>query len=116
MQGSRLWALLFIAALLGCDGTSGSAGNAAFQIDTLDSGLVQVVNDGRGVWTPETAWRLEEDLRLGTVGGGGPEQFAQVAWILEDADGRIYILDYPDPLPESDDTLLTPDNAVHGAG
>jgi len=53
-----------------------------------------VVNDGTGRWTPESAWTLEQDLRLGTIDGGGPEQFSQVAWIQEDSAGRIYILDY----------------------
>lgn len=95
MQESWRWMSLSLVVLSGCDGSGEIADDGPFQVDTLASGLVQVVNDGSGVWTPETAWRLEEDLRLGTVSGGGPQQFSQVAWILEDPDGRIYVLDYP---------------------
>jgi 6-bladed beta-propeller protein len=40
-------------------------------------------------------WSLVEDLRLGTLDGGGPEQFTQIAGITTDAEGRIYVLDYP---------------------
>lgn len=75
------------------DGTQDSSDR--YQVEILPSGLVQVSNDGRGIWTPETAWTLEQDLRLGTVDEEGPEQFSQVAWITEDERGRIFILDYP---------------------
>jgi hypothetical protein len=44
-----------------------------------------VINDGRGQWTPTTAWRLEEDLRLGTVDEQGPELFGAVAYVTADA-------------------------------
>lgn len=40
-------------------------------------------------------WTLEEDLRLGVLEGGGPEQFGQIAGIQTDEAGRIYILDFP---------------------
>ena len=80
-------------ALVGCSSGTGDD-LASFRTDTLASGLVTVTNDGTGQWTEATAWRLEEDLRLGTIEGGGPEQFSQVAWIVEDEGGRIFILDY----------------------
>lgn len=64
-----------------------------FVVDTLPSGRVVVTNDGTGVWTPETAWMLEEDLRLGRLDGGGPEQFAEIYWITTDTEGRIYVVE-----------------------
>lgn len=90
----RAFLLIVIVGLGACGGTP-PASQSHFQVDTLPSGLVQVTNDGVGLWTPETAWTLEEDLRLGTVDGGGPEQFSQVAYILEDDEDRIFILDFP---------------------
>jgi hypothetical protein len=62
-------------------------------VDTLGSGLVQVTNTGEPSWTPETAWRLEEDLRLGEAVGGGPEQFSRIRSIASDSRGRIYVPD-----------------------
>lgn len=44
-------------------------------------------------WATETAWRLEEDLRLGVVDGGGPEEFGEIRSVVSDARGRIYVLE-----------------------
>lgn len=63
------------------------------QAEVLPSGLVRVTNSGEPGWTSETAWRLEEDLRLGNVGGEGPEQFSRIGAILADSEGYIYVLD-----------------------
>lgn len=79
----------------GCGSSAPAVDTASFQIDTLESSLIRVVNDGTGAWSTDQVWRLEEDLRLGTVAGEGPEQFSQVAWIQEDDRGNIYVLDYP---------------------
>lgn len=94
MDGRRTLALLLAVSTMGCR-AEGDRVESAFRVDTLASGLVQVTNDGTGLWTPDNRWTLEQDLRLGTVDEGGPEQFSQVAWIDEDSEGRIYILDYP---------------------
>ena len=77
-----------------CSTGAGPAESAHFQIDTLPSGVVHVVNDGVGQWTEETRWTLVEDLRLGTLDREGPEQFSQVANILTDTAGSVYVLDY----------------------
>ena len=65
------------------------------QVDTLQGNRLQVMNTGEPSWTPETAWRLEEDLRLGTVSGeDDPEQFGSIAAIGTDSRDRIYVLDF----------------------
>lgn len=91
-MGARAVLLIVILALAACR-EGPPAAEARFQVDTLPSGLVQVTNDGVGLWTPETAWALEEDLRIGKLDEEGPEQFAQVGSILTDSEGRIYVLE-----------------------
>lgn len=46
-----------------------------------------------GGWPGGAAWRLEEDLTLGTAGDGGPEEFGAVRAVSADSRGRIYVLD-----------------------
>lgn len=81
-----------------CLGLAGCADgvdvNVRAQVDTLEGDRLQVMNTGEPSWTSETAWRLEEDLRLGTVlGEDDPEQFGSIAAIGTDFQGRIYVLD-----------------------
>lgn len=38
-------------------------------------------------------WRLEEELRIGTLDGGGPDQFGRVGGLAVGGDGEIVILD-----------------------
>lgn len=65
------------------------------QVDTLRGSRVEVRNTGEPSWSPETAWHLEEDLRLGTIAGDeDPEQFGSIAAIESDSRGRIYVLDF----------------------
>lgn len=71
----------------------GGPRSARPQIDTLPDGRLRVTNRGP-TWTPATAWRLEEDLRLGTIDAGRPEeQFAEIYAVLADGEGRIYVLE-----------------------
>ncbi|MFV1988887.1 MAG: hypothetical protein ACC682_16565 [Gemmatimonadota bacterium] len=66
---------------------------ATVQVDTLPGGAIRFTNHSP-VWTPATAWRLEEDLRLGTSGDERPvEQFATIAAVLTDRAGAIYVLE-----------------------
>ncbi|MCA9739828.1 MAG: hypothetical protein KC645_19530, partial [Gemmatimonadetes bacterium] len=90
-------ALLAMAAAGVCGGACtdrADAPHASYAVDTLPSGILHVRNTGTGQWTSGTAWTLEEDLRLGTADVEGPELFGQVAYILSDAEGRIFVLDY----------------------
>jgi hypothetical protein len=87
-------AFTLLASSLGCV-EAGAPENPGVQIDTLPTGTFRVTNSGDPAWTPESAWTLVEDLRLGSVSGAGPSLFAQVAAILTDDEGNIYVLDYP---------------------
>jgi len=92
MSSRPLSSILSILVMAGCSQADEVAPGAT-QIDTLDSGLVRVANSGAPSWTPETAWRFEEDLQLGTGTGEGPEQFSSIRSITSDARGMIYVLD-----------------------
>lgn len=92
----RLLLLLALVPLPACSRSAASnASESDIQVDTLPSGTIRVRNGGTPAWRDGTAWRLVEDLRLGSVDTEGPELFAQVAAILTDERGRIYVLDYP---------------------
>ena len=85
-------ALFCLVEAVAC--TPGDAGApSGFTVDTLPSGTVQVVNDGSGQWDESSSWSLVEELRLGSVGSGGPDQFSQVASIVTDSTGSLFILD-----------------------
>lgn len=83
--------LLFVA---GCSSTSTDESLFA-RFDTLDGDLIQVTNFGQERWSSETAWRLEENLRLGTAAQDGPEeeQFGRISSLCADSLGQIYVLD-----------------------
>lgn len=84
--------LLFVT--IGCSAGERDLARTA-RVDTLASGRVVVANTGRPLWSSTTAWRLEEDLRIGTATRGGPEaeQFGDIASLASDSRGRIYVLD-----------------------
>jgi len=84
-------AALTLIALTACG--EGAPPTTLARTDTLPGGRVRVTNLGPA-WTPETAWRLEEDLRLGTIDDDRPdEQFADIYAVLSDDEDRIYVLD-----------------------
>ena len=62
-------------------------------MDTLPSGTVVVHNDGSGVWDSASAWRVVEELRIGSADGEGPASFSRIADIAVDPRGRIYVLE-----------------------
>lgn len=47
----------------------------------------------RGVWTPETAWRMEREWSIGGDDADGPDAFGSIAGIAVDAAGRVFVLD-----------------------
>ncbi len=63
------------------------------RVDTLPGGVVVVSNPAKGLWASTTAWRLEEDLRLGAAEGDPMETFGRVTGLQLDPAGRIYVLD-----------------------
>lgn len=95
MQGSRVRGSVVAGLLmLGCaNGESPADGDGTAVVETMADGRVSVLNSGP-MWTAATAWTAEEDLRIGTLEGEGPDQFGQVAALKVDAQGRVFILDF----------------------
>ena len=87
--------LLAISGLLGGCGSPDSDGAAGWQgtMDTLSSGEVLVRNTGDPLWTPESEWRVEEELRIGSAADVGPELFGDIRSFDVDAWGRVFVLD-----------------------
>lgn len=81
--------LLFAA----CGSGSGAGGGWSGTMDTLPSGEVVVRNTADPLWTPETTWRVVEELRIGEAMSEGPDLFGAVFSFDVDAWGRIFVLD-----------------------
>lgn len=62
-------------------------------VDTLPSGHIVVRNDDRPLWHEGAGWRVVEELRIGSVEGGGPEAFGEVEAFVVDGEGRIWVLE-----------------------
>lgn len=74
-------------------GDRAASGTWAGTIDTLASGTVHTRNPVNGLWDEATTWRIEEELRIGTMDGTGPDLFGYLYDIAVDDYGRIYALD-----------------------
>lgn len=81
--------LLLLFFLASCGDTPSS--NWTGTVDTLPDGAVRVASPATGLWTDTTRWRLEEDLRLGSVESSGAEQFGEITDLAVDAFGRIWV-------------------------
>jgi hypothetical protein len=77
------------ALLVGCG--NGDAWDG--RISTLPNGAMLVENPAEGVWRDDAAWRVEEDLRIGSQDGDGPDVFSVVFAYDVDDDGNIYVFD-----------------------
>jgi hypothetical protein len=62
-------------------------------VDTLSSGTILVRNPEAGIWDSAASWQLNEDLRIGSASGEGPDLFGAIRDLAVDADGRIYVLE-----------------------
>lgn len=93
MRTRTFWLIPLLVACAACADPRPGERASGTSVDTLPDGRVRVANRGPGAWTPATAWRLEEDLRLGSVDGPEPERFTFIAGVLTDTDGRIYVLE-----------------------
>ncbi|MDH3456916.1 MAG: 6-bladed beta-propeller [Gemmatimonadota bacterium] len=60
---------------------------------TDSAGVTIVTNTDEGVWTPQTRWTLEEDLRIGTIEGAPEYQFGQIGFIAVDSKQRVFVMD-----------------------
>lgn len=85
---------LVLTAVACSDGVADSAMTA--RIDTVGVNRIEVTNTGVSIWTPGTAWQLQEDLRLGAAADASSEQeqFGSIASVVADSRGRIYVLDW----------------------
>jgi hypothetical protein len=62
-------------------------------MDTLETGTVVVTNPATGVWADESAWRVVEELRIGTLDDAGPDMFGRIRDMEVDAEGRLWIFE-----------------------
>ena len=58
-----------------------------------DSAANAIRNTDEPLWTPDEAWRVVEDLRIGSALSEGPELFGAIYSFDVDAWGRIFVLD-----------------------
>ena len=78
--------------LFACDQPRQSDANWAGSV--RDSAGVHIVaNTGVGIWTEETEWSVEEDLRIGTLDDDPAYQFGDVYGIGVSSSGNILVLD-----------------------
>ena len=89
----RLISIFFLLILPPFPLRSTCAQETTVTVDTLPNGAIQVGNSGVGIWNERTRWRLEDVFRIGTVEGGGPEQFGSVTVIRADSVARVYVFD-----------------------
>ena len=86
------WLALVVAAVPGCS-TGDAARRATAQIDTLPSGVVQVMSAEPTSWTDSSGeWRIEEVQRYGGS-DGSPSELADAGSLAVDDLGRLYIAD-----------------------
>src|SRR5680860_846938 len=90
MRLPRAVFFLSLTILWGCAEGTGLS-ESTFRVDTLENGVVSVVNDGTGAWDGSDSWTAVEDLRLGVVQGEGPTQFAVISGIAVDSVDRIFV-------------------------
>ncbi|MFV1986221.1 MAG: 6-bladed beta-propeller, partial [Gemmatimonadota bacterium] len=60
---------------------------------TDSAGITVVSNPDVGLWTDVEAWTVEEDLRIGALGGDPDYQFGQVGSIALNSSGEIFVSD-----------------------
>ena len=83
-------AAVALAISTSCTGSDG----VAWAGTVTDSGGVTIVtNPATGLWTTESAWRVEPALTIGAADGDAELQFGQIVGIARDARGNLYVLD-----------------------
>jgi len=81
-----------LVAVLACSGSE-PAGRWAGTTDTTASGAIVVRNTGPGIWDSATAWRLEEEMRIGSADDSGPGAISNPRFVEADAAGRVYVIE-----------------------
>lgn len=80
-----------VALFAGC--SAADAGPEWFGTVTDSAGIRIIDNPREGIWTPETTWRLTEELRIGELAGDEAYQFGSIVAIDVDANGNLFVLD-----------------------
>lgn len=88
--GTTVLASLAMAAVAAC--TAGGRGEWAGTV-TDSAGIEIVSNTEQGIWTEETRWTVNEELRIGSLEGDPDYQFGQIGLITVGSDGRMYVID-----------------------
>ncbi|MFQ5702832.1 MAG: 6-bladed beta-propeller [Gemmatimonadales bacterium] len=57
------------------------------------AGVTVVSNPAKGTWTTASAWKIEEETRIGANEGDPNYQFGQIGSIAIDSDGQLFVLD-----------------------
>lgn len=91
VRGRALVPVLLLLPHLGCTGSERKQGWVGTLRDS--AGVTIVENTTQGVWGNAEAWTLEEEVRIGGLGGELPYQFGQVGSIAVDSRGSIYVSD-----------------------
>ena len=89
---ARIPFLPALALLFACGGGDGRD-SALPVVDTLPSGVVMVENALSDEAEDGPIWRVEEDLRIGAVASGGPDELSRIWGFTIDDEGNIYIID-----------------------
>ncbi len=82
---------LVLSIPIGCS-TEGGIGDWTGTVRD-SAGIVIVENTNQAIWAETEGWTLEEELRIGTLGGDPNYQFGQVGTIAVDSKGDIYVSD-----------------------
>jgi len=90
-KGTLAACLLSLAA---CDPGGDRAVQWTGTVDTLSSGQIVVDNSENPAWRSGEEWQVVEELRIGGVGGTGPEVFGNIGSIAVDPLDRIWVLDF----------------------
>jgi hypothetical protein len=96
ISSARLTALPLILALVppALSGCTDRTSEERWTGTVRDSaGVVIIENTDQGIWSETGAWTLEEELRIGTLGGDPHYQFGQVGTIAVDSNDHIYVSD-----------------------
>lgn len=90
-----LLSFLLAAGLVAWGGCAPSEAGTAWEgrMDTLPSGTIVVENTADPVWTENSAWRVVEELRIGSVEGEGPTLFGRIRSLAVDAAGRVWVVE-----------------------
>jgi hypothetical protein len=92
-QTLGLIALVSLPLLAAC-GTPGEAtARWSGTMDTLPSGQIRIHNTDTPILPPTDAWRVVEEVRIGTMEGDGPDLLGEVRWLEADPAGRIWVLE-----------------------